>query len=88
MKPPRYIVDEDGHRIEVVLDVETYEQLLDAYEEIIDIEEVVKAEEDMKRTGEQTVPWKQVKAELGWSDLPDEGEAKAAFRPPSRKASA
>ena len=37
VKPPRYITHEKGERIEVVLDLEDYQELLNALEELEDI---------------------------------------------------
>lgn len=33
----RYVTDEAGRRVEVILDLDTYERLLEAYEELEDI---------------------------------------------------
>jgi hypothetical protein len=65
MKPPRYIVDEDGPRVEVVLDVETYEKLIETYDQIIDIEDSVKAEQEGREAGCPTVPLEQVNERSG-----------------------
>lgn len=57
---PRYIVDEAGNRIAVVLDVETYIALLDAMEELEDI----RAFDEAKAVNEETIPFEQAVAEI------------------------
>ena len=55
MEPPRYITDSDGNRVAVVLDLEQYERLLDAAEELEDIQ----AYDEAKASGDEAVPFDQ-----------------------------
>ncbi len=60
----RYITDANGKRTAVILDIATFEQLLDELEDLADsweAEEVMKA---VARGKEELIPWEQVKAEL------------------------
>lgn len=57
-KPHQYIVDEDGERVGIVLDIETYQRIMELLEDVIDnklIEETL---------GEPTTPWEEVKESL------------------------
>ena len=51
-----------GKRTAVIISVERYEQLMDALEEI---EDIAAYDAAMAEPGE-SIPWEQVKAELGW----------------------
>jgi len=57
---PRTIYDATGERIEVILDIATYEALLAAVEDAEDIN----AYDAAKASGEQPIPWEQAKSEL------------------------
>jgi len=60
----RYITDADGKCTAVILDIATWERLLD---ELEDLEDSWAAEEAMKAIAkgeEELIPWEQVKAEL------------------------
>ena len=52
-----------GEPAAVMLSPERYAQLLDAWEELEDIA----AFDDALAEGEPSVPWEQVKADLGWT---------------------
>lgn len=56
----RYIVDAEGNRVSVVLDIDTYQQLLEALEELEDII----AYDEAKASGEIPIPLDQAIAEI------------------------
>ena len=56
----RYLVDEAGKRIAVVLPIEQYEYLLDELEELADI----RAYDEAMASGDEEVPLEQVIAEF------------------------
>lgn len=53
-----------GRRVAVVLDVETYERLVELAENALDVAEADAARDEMA-DGEPAIPWEQVKADLG-----------------------
>lgn len=57
---PKSIYNAAGERIEVVLDVATYEALIEALEEVEDI----RAFDEAKACNEQPIPWEQARAEI------------------------
>ena len=57
----RYIVDENGARIAVLLDLEYYERLLDALEEL----ESIHAYDAAKSSDDEAIPFEQAVRELG-----------------------
>jgi len=58
---PVYL-ERHGRRVAVVVSVDRYEELIDAYEELEDIEAFDEAMADT----DPTIPWEQVKVDLGW----------------------
>ena len=57
-RKPRFIVDEKGKKVEAILDIETYRELMRRLEDFNDnllIDETI---------GEDTVPWEDVKETL------------------------
>jgi hypothetical protein len=56
----RFIVDEKGNRVSVVLDIAEYEKLLEELEELAD----VRAYDEAKASGERPIPWKQAREEI------------------------
>jgi PHD/YefM family antitoxin component YafN of YafNO toxin-antitoxin module len=58
--PERYLVDENGNRIAVVLPVKEYEQLLEALEELEDI----RAFDEAIASGDEHVPLDEVVAKF------------------------
>ena len=57
----RFVVDSDGHRSAVLVDLDVWEQILPLLEDLEDAKEIHGAREEV----EETIPWEQVKAELG-----------------------
>jgi PHD/YefM family antitoxin component YafN of YafNO toxin-antitoxin module len=60
----RYITDADGKRTAVILDIATWERLLDELEDLEDIQAIYEAKQALARGEEELIPWEQVKAEL------------------------
>ena len=59
-EPPRYVTDSEGRRVAVILDLEDYEHLLDAAEELEDI----RAYDEAKASGEEAIPFEQAIREI------------------------
>lgn len=53
MPAERYVVDEDGRRIGVILDIEEYRKLLEEAEEL----ESIRAYDAAKASGDQAIPF-------------------------------
>jgi len=51
----RFIVDENGQKVAVVVDVEEYKKLLAALEEL----ECIKEYDEAKASGDETIPFQQ-----------------------------
>lgn len=56
----RYITDEQGNRVAVILNIEQYETLLDAAEELDDI----RAFDEAKASGDEAIPFEQAVREI------------------------
>jgi hypothetical protein len=56
----RYLVDDSGNRIGVVLDVKEYRRLLQALEEL----ESIRAYDAAKASGDEAIPFEQAVAEI------------------------
>jgi len=56
----RYVVDDQGNRISVILDVADYQELLEDLEEL----ESIRAYDAAKASGDQAVPFEQATAEI------------------------
>lgn len=68
MQKIRYITDENGERVGVILSIEEYERLLDALEDVEDAEHIRAARETrarIERGEEETVPWERVREKIG-----------------------
>lgn len=55
LKTPQFVVDENGKRTKVILEIEDYEKMLEALEEAGDI----RACDEARASGEETVPLEQ-----------------------------
>ncbi len=64
MNSPHFVTDADGKRTGVLLDLETYEQLLDAWEELDDIRAYDAAKARIDAGEEEVIPWDQALAEI------------------------
>ena len=56
----RYVVDENGTRVGVLLDIEDYRQLLKELEEL----ESIRAYDAAKASGDEAIPFEQAVAEI------------------------
>jgi len=56
----RYIVDENGNRISVILDIDDYKKLLEELEEL----ECIRAYDLAKASNDEVVPFEQAIAEI------------------------
>jgi len=56
----RYLVDEEGRRVAVLIDVETYERMVEALEELADIE----AYDAAIASGDEAIPLDEAIAEI------------------------
>lgn len=59
-EPQRYVVDQHGNRIAVLLDIREYEQLLEELEEL----DAVRAYDEAKAAGDEFIPLDQALAEI------------------------
>ena len=56
----QFVVDSDGRKSAVLVNLDAWEQILILLEDLEDAEEIRQAREE----DEETIPWEQVKAEL------------------------
>lgn len=56
----RFVVDESGRRLSVLLDLEIYHKLLEELEEL----ETLRAYDEAKASGDEAIPFKQAVAEI------------------------
>lgn len=59
-QPARFVTDEAGNRIGVILDIDRYEELVDALEELEDI----RAFDEAKASGDEAIPFEEAVEEL------------------------
>jgi hypothetical protein len=62
----RYVTDEDGKRVEVIMPVEEYERLVEELEELEDIKLYDEAKAEIARKGSDPIPWEKVREEIGF----------------------
>jgi hypothetical protein len=60
MAAPRYVIDTNGNRVEVVIDSEEYRRLLDAIEEL----ESLRAYDAARASGDEALPFEQAISEI------------------------
>lgn len=65
MEAARYITDEAGKRQSVILGIEEYERLLEAFEDLKDLRAADKALAEIERGEDELIPWEQVRDEIG-----------------------
>ena len=53
----RYVVDENGKRVSVILPVEEYERMLEELEELEDLRLYDEAKAEIEREGSEVVPF-------------------------------
>ena len=56
----QYVIDANGIRTAVLIDVEYYQKLLDALEEV----ESIRAYDEAKESGDETIPFEQAVREI------------------------
>ena len=56
----RFVVDQEGRKVEVLLDIAEYQELLDALEQL----ESIRAYDAAKASGDDTVPFDEAVAEI------------------------
>jgi PHD/YefM family antitoxin component YafN of YafNO toxin-antitoxin module len=54
-----------GRRVAAVIDADHLEQLIEAAEDLADLQAAAAARAEMNETGEDAIPWELVKADLG-----------------------
>ncbi|MGB6059820.1 MAG: type II toxin-antitoxin system Phd/YefM family antitoxin [Microthrixaceae bacterium] len=54
-----------GRRVAAVIDADALEEMIEASENLADIESAASARREMVEAGETPIPWEEVKAELG-----------------------
>ena len=54
-----------GRQVAAVIDAEDLQRLIEAAEDLADIEAARHARAEMAETGEEAVPWEQVRSDLG-----------------------
>jgi len=54
-----------GRRVAAVIDADHLEQLIEAAEDLADLQAAAAARAEMAETGQGAIPWEQVKADLG-----------------------
>ncbi len=59
-KHERFIVDDKGKRVGVVLDIKDYERLLDELDEL----DAIRAYDEAKASGEKPIPWSEARKRL------------------------
>jgi PHD/YefM family antitoxin component YafN of YafNO toxin-antitoxin module len=60
----RYVVDENGKRVSVILPVEEYERLLEELEELEDFRLYDEAKAEIEREGSEVVPLERAMREI------------------------
>ncbi len=63
----RYIVDENGKRVSVILPIEEYERMVEELEEFEDIlatRAYDEAKAEIERGDDEVIPWEQAKKEI------------------------
>ena len=69
----RYIVDENGKRVSVILPVEKYERLFEALEDLEDIRLYDEAKAEIERGEDEVIPLEQAVREIEEGRVPRDG---------------
>lgn len=67
-----FVTDAEGRRTKVILDIEEYEKLLEAIEDLEDAREHERVMADVRAGREELIPWEQVKREIREGRVPEE----------------
>lgn len=70
-----FVTDAEGRRRKVILDIEEYEKLLEALEELEDARESERVMEDVSAGREERILWEQAKREIREGRVPEEDRA-------------
>ena len=57
---PRFVTDDEGNRVAVIVDLAFYDELLEAFEELEDI----RAYDEAKEEGSEAIPFEQAMREI------------------------
>ncbi len=60
----RYVTDENGKRVEVILPVEEYERLVEELEDLEDVRIYDEAKAEIEREGSEPIPLEQAMREI------------------------
>ena len=60
----RYVVDENGMRVGVLLDIKEYERMVEELEELEDIRAYDEAKAAIESGEDEVIPWEQAKREI------------------------
>jgi hypothetical protein len=60
LQSAQFLVDNDGHKKAVLLDMTIWQELLELLEDLEDAEEMTQ----LRRSGDEAIPWEQAKTEL------------------------
>ncbi|MDQ3568640.1 MAG: type II toxin-antitoxin system prevent-host-death family antitoxin [Actinomycetota bacterium] len=60
----RYLTDENGERVGVLLGIEEYERLMEELEELDDIRAYDEAKAEIEREGDEAIPLEQAMREI------------------------
>ena len=60
----RYVVDENGKRVAILLDIKEYERMIEELEELEDIRAYDEAKAALKSGEDEVIPWGQAKQEI------------------------
>ena len=60
----RYLTDENGERVGVLLGIEEYERLMEELEELADIQAYDEAKAEIEREGDEAIPLDQAMREI------------------------
>lgn len=67
---PRYLTDEKGRRVGVILGVEEYEALMDELEELEDIRDAEEARRELENGKDELIPFEQAVREIREGKVP------------------
>jgi PHD/YefM family antitoxin component YafN of YafNO toxin-antitoxin module len=69
----RYIVDENGKRVSVILPLEEYERMVEELEELEDIKLYDEAKAELQRGEDELIPFDQAVKEIEEGRVPKDG---------------
>ncbi len=73
MMDGRYVVDENGKRVAVLLDIEEYEKMVEELEELEDIRAYDEAIAELERGEDELIPFEQAVKEIEEGRVPKDG---------------